>query len=220
MPSEAVSLALAASLYPPALAAVIALARGTDVKLRVVLLVAAAYATVLVTGVLMLVLFRDLGSSEHAAREPAAAAYVLGGVALLGLALRLHRRPSARSQARSEQPVGPSRVDRYLQSRRLILVLGVVLYVVPSPIYIGVVKVIADTDEPAGVQVAQLAALLVLMLWMIELPMILLLVAPVRSLAVLEAVNAWFSSHGRLLGELAAALVGLYLLVVGVVALT
>jgi hypothetical protein len=39
---EAVSLALAASIYPPALAAVIALGRGVEVRLRVVLFVIAA----------------------------------------------------------------------------------------------------------------------------------------------------------------------------------
>jgi hypothetical protein len=39
MPPEAVSLALAASIYPPALTAVIALGRGVEVRLRVVLFV-------------------------------------------------------------------------------------------------------------------------------------------------------------------------------------
>ncbi len=50
MPAEAVSLALAASIYPPALAVVIALGRGTQVRLRVLLLVVAAFFTVLLTG--------------------------------------------------------------------------------------------------------------------------------------------------------------------------
>jgi hypothetical protein len=59
MPPEAVSLALAASIYPPALAAVIALGRGVEVRLRVVLFVIAAYCTVLVTGALMLFLFTN-----------------------------------------------------------------------------------------------------------------------------------------------------------------
>ena len=220
MPAEAISLALAASIYPPALAAVIALARGADVKLRVVLFVAAAYATVLVTGALMLLLFTELGASQHDVSAPPAAVYVLAGLALLALALSLHRRPHTRPREASERSATPSRTERYLGSRRLVMVLALVLYVVPSPIYIAAVKAIADTHEALGVQVAYLALMLLLMLWIIEVPMILLLVMPKRSLAALEGINSWFAANARTLGELAAAVVGLYLLAVGLVALT
>ena len=60
MPPEAISLALAASIYPPAVAAVIALGRGTEVRLRVFLLVGTAMLTVFVTGAAMLLVFDEL----------------------------------------------------------------------------------------------------------------------------------------------------------------
>lgn len=70
MPPEAISLALAASIYPPALAVVIALGRGAQVRLRVLLLVVAAFLTVLLTGLLMLLLFNEAAvTSRGAARS-------------------------------------------------------------------------------------------------------------------------------------------------------
>lgn len=212
MPPEAISLALAASIYPPAVAAVIALGRGTDVRLRVLLLVAAALMTVFITGSLMLLLFQELGVSSHAQRTVSAWLYVAGGVALLALALRLRGRP-----ATPRKPSGDSRTTRYLESRRLVVLLGVVLYVVPSPIYVGAVKAIADTHASAPQELAYLAALVVIMLWMVEIPMLALLGFPRQGSAALERINGWFSRHGRALGVLASAAAGAYLLAVGLI---
>ena len=89
MPSEAVSLALAASIYPPALAGVIALGRVSGVRLRVFMFVAAALLTVFVTGALMLLLFQELGATSKQPRTVSSALYIAGGVVLLWLALRL-----------------------------------------------------------------------------------------------------------------------------------
>ena len=95
MPPEAVSLALAASIYPPALAAVIALGRGVEVRLRVVLFVIAAYGTVLVTGALMLFLFDELDVTREQLIAPTAGLYVAAGAVLLFVANRLRRAPRA-----------------------------------------------------------------------------------------------------------------------------
>ena len=215
MPPEAVSLALAASIYPPALAAVIALGRGVEVRLRVVLFVIAAYFTVLVTGALMLFLFDELGASRRELITPTAGLYVAGGSLLLFGATRL-RRDRARA---STQQTGSSRIDRYLQSRWLVVALGVVLYVIPSPIFAGAVKAIADSNVTAGQELAYLAQMLLLMLWLIELPMLMLIAFPKQSAGALERVNAWFAAHGRRLLALASGGLGVYLIVVGVVEL-
>jgi hypothetical protein len=211
MPPEAVSLALAASIYPPALAAVIALGRGVEVRLRVVLFVIAAYCTVLVTGALMLFLFGELDATRKQVITPTAALYVAGGSALLFVAARL-RRDSARLSA---HPAGRSRTDRYLQSRWLVVVLGVILYVVPSPIFVGAVKAIADADVSPAQELAYLAQMLLLMLWLIELPMLMLIAFPTHAVRALERLNAWFAAHGRGLLVVASAGVGIYLIAVG-----
>ncbi|HEX4188519.1 MAG TPA: GAP family protein [Solirubrobacteraceae bacterium] len=215
MPPEAVSLALAASIYPPALAAVIALGRGVEVRLRVVLFVLAAYCTVLVTGAIMLFLFDELDATRDQLITPTAGLYVAAGSALLFVATRL-RRPRPRA---SPEHADRSRTDRYLQSRWLVVVLGVILYVVPSPIFAGAVKAIADTHVSAAQKVAYLAQMLLIMLWLIELPMLMLIAFPRHSADALERVNAWFAMHGRRLLVLASGVLGGYLLVVGVVEL-
>jgi hypothetical protein len=215
MPPEAVSLALAASIYPPALAAVITLGRGVEVRLRVVLFVIAAYCTVLLTGALMLFLFDELDATRKQVITPTAGLYVAGGSVLLFVATRLRRDPPRASR----QHTGRSRIDRYLQSRWLVVVLGVILYAVPSPIFVGAVKAIADTNVSAGQKLAYLAQILLLMLWLIELPMLMLIAFPKHSVAALERVNAWFATHGRRLLVLASGGLGIYLIVVGVVEL-
>ena len=215
MPSEAVSLALAASIYPPALAAVIALGRGVEVRLRVVLFVIAAYCTVLVTGALMLFLFNELDATREQVTTPTAGVYVAVGSALLFVATRLRRDPP---HASAHDP-GRSRIDRYLQSRLLVAVLGVILYVVPSPIFAGAVNAIADTNASAGQELAYLAQMLLLMLWLIELPMLMLIAFPRHSEGALEWVNAWFAAHGRRLLVLASSGLGIYLIVIGAIEL-
>jgi hypothetical protein len=215
MPREAVSFALAASIYPPALAAVIALGRGVEVRLRVVLFVIAAYCTVLVTGALMLFLFDELGATRKQVITPTAGLFVAGGLVLLFVATRLRHAP----RRTSPQHTGPSRIDRYLQSRWLVVVLGVVLYVVPSPIFAGGVRAIADTNVSAGQELAYLAQMLLIMLWLIELPMLMLIAFPRYSAGALERVNAWFTTHGRRLLVLASGGLGVYLIIVGVVEL-
>jgi len=213
VPSEAVSLALAASIYPPALAAVIALGRGTDVRLRVLLLVSAALLTVFLTGVLMLLLFEELGATSQQQRTISSSLYIAGGVALLWLARRL-RHPGP---AKPKKETGTSKTERYLESRRLVLALGVILYVVPSPIYVGAVKAIADAKASTAQELVYLAVVVLIMLWMIEIPMLALLAFPRRASAGLESINDWFAHHGRLVGTIAAAVAGVYLIVVGLI---
>jgi hypothetical protein len=215
MPSEAVSLALAASIYPPALAVVIALGRGTEVRLRVLLLVIGAFFTVLVTGSLMLLLFTEVGPSSKPARTASAGLYIAAGAALIGLAVRLRNRDPAAPKT----DAGPSKTDHYLESARLVFVLGMVLYVIPSPIYVGVVKAIADTQASTAQQLVYLVEALLIMLWMIEIPMLLLLAFPARGSRVLEGINGWFARNGRLVAVLVAAGAGLYLIGVGLVEL-
>ena len=215
MPPEAVSLALAASIYPPALAAVIALGRGVEVRRRVVLFVIAAYCTALVTGALMLFLFDELDATRNQVITPTAGLYVAAGSVLLFVATRLRRDPPRRSARHA----GRSRIDRYLQSRWLVAVLGVILYVVPSPIFAGAVKAIADTNVSAGQGLAYLAQMLVIMLWLIELPMLMLIAFPRHSVGALEQTNTWFATHLRRLLVLASGGLGIYLIIVGVVEL-
>lgn len=214
MPPEAISLALAASIYPPAVAAVIALGRGEEVRLRVFLLVGCALVTVFATGALMLLVLGELPLSGRAHVTRSGGLEVLLGIVLLAVALRLRRKRSAES---SEQATGRSRTARYLESRRLVLTLGFILYVVPSPIYVGAVKAISDAGAGTATEIGYLAVVVVVMLWMVELPMVMLLAMPRRSAAVLESINTWMVRNGRTLAVVLATGAGVYLCITGVI---
>jgi Kef-type K+ transport system membrane component KefB len=210
MPSQALALALAASIYPPAVAAVIALGRGSQVRSRVFAFVLAAAIVTYASGTLMLFVLSDLGTTGPSHRTPSAALDLALGVLLLGLAIRLRRK-----QRDPVKPGGTSKIERYLQSRPLAFVLGLTLYVLPSPIYIGAVKSITDAKLSTSNELLALVATVAVMLWLIELPMLMLMLVPHRASIALERINTWFTQHGRLLAVLACATAGTYLAIKG-----
>jgi len=223
MPTEALVLALAASIYPPAVAAVIALGRGEDVRPRVFVFVLASLLVTYAVGALILYALVELGATGSHHLTPGAGVDIALGVLLLLLALRLYRRRSRRTTAKSrahageEHPNGErSKIERYLESRRLAFVLGIVLYVLPSPIYIGAVKAVADANTSTTAELTALVVVVAIMLWMIELPMLMLLAFPVRATDTLEAINLWFARNGRTVAILVAAAAGVYLIAKGI----
>ncbi len=214
MPPQTIALALAASIYPPAVAAVIALGRGSQVRSRVVAFVVAAVLVTYTSGVAILFVLKDVGATGlH--YTPSAAVDIALGAVLLAVARRLRRPRAPRAES-----AGESKLERRLQSRRLAFVLGLTLYALPSPIYVGAVKTIADAQLSTAGQLAVLAIALGVMLWMIELPMLLLLVVPERAAAELERINAWFIQNGRRLAVLACVGAGIYLIAKGLVGLS
>jgi hypothetical protein len=215
VPAQALALAFAASIYPPALAAVIALGRGSQVRSRVFAFVFAAVFVTYALGVVMLLVLVELGATGPHHIEPSAAIDMTLGVLLIALAARLRRKRPPRVSKQG----GPSKMERYLRSRRLALVLGLTLYALPSPIYIGAVKEIADAKLSTGGELLALLATVTVMLWLIELPMLMLFAVPERASALLERVNLWFARYGRRIATFAALAAGVYLIVEGVVKL-
>lgn len=212
MPPQALALALAASIYPPAVLAVIALGRGTQVRARVLAFVLAAAAITYAVGALVLFLLNDVGATGPHHLTPSAALDLGFGVLLLGFAVYLRRKQPAPAK-----PQGTSKIERYLQSTRLAFVLGMTLYVLPSPIYIAAVKEVSDAKLSDGGKLLALLVTVAVMLWLIELPMLALLLYPARASSSLERINAWFTRNGRLLAVLACAAAGAYLSTKGLV---
>lgn len=259
MPPQAFALAFAASIYPPAVAAVIALGRGADVRPRVFAFVAASLFVTYAVGAAILYVLVEVGATGSHHLAPGGWIDIALGVLLLLLALRLrlrrrsplaalaprqrHGRAAAPEtapekenggdsggeasgtgegpgvEAGEAEAGGESKIERYLHSRRLAFVLGIILYVLPSPIYIGAVKSIADANSSTSAELTALAVVVLIMLWMVELPMLMLLAFPKRAAATLEAINLWFTRNGRTLAILAAIGAGAYLIVKGVIQL-
>jgi hypothetical protein len=223
MPTQALALALAGSIYPPAVAAVIALGRGADVRPRVFAFVGASVLVTYTVGALILYVLVEAGATGSHHLNPGAWVDLVLGVLLLLLAAWLHRRrpggPGGESGPDGQSGPGESgksassaKVERYLQNRRLAFVLGILLYVLPSPIYIGAVKAIANTNGSTAEELTWLLVVVAVMLWMVELPMLMLLAFPARAATTLETVNLWFARHGRALAIAAALGVGVYLI--------
>jgi len=214
VPVDAFALALAASIYPPAVAAVIALGRGPQLRSRLLAFTGAAFLVTYASGVLMLFALEELGATTHASLSASAGVEVSLGVLLLALgAFLAHRRP--RRETAPPAPAGPSKIDRYLASRRLAAVLGVTLYILPSPIYVAAVKSIADAELARSSELLALALVVATMLWMVELPVLMLMVMHDRAERALERTNRWFAANGRSVAIVACAAAGAYLIIHG-----
>ncbi len=220
MPANALALAFGASIYPPAVAAVIALGRGSQVRSRVFVFVAAAFLVTYASGTIMLLLLEELGATSPSHLTASAGLDLALGVLLIALAVRLFvRRPRPGSRGTASPPSGASKIDRYLKSRRLAALLGVTLYIIPSPIYIGAVKAIADAKLSTASELIDLVVIVAVMLWMVELPMLFLLLAPEPAERALEQTNRWFAANGRTIATIASAAAGGYLIIKGVAGL-
>jgi Sap, sulfolipid-1-addressing protein len=207
MPVQALALAAAASIYPPAVAAIVAFGRGADVRPRVLAFVLAAFATTYAIGALMLLVLVELGVSGPHHETPSAALDLAIGLILIALAAALWRK-----RGRADRAGATAKIDRYLHSRRLAFVLGVTLYILPSPIYVAAVNAVARANLTSEAELLALLATVAVMLWMIELPMLALLAAPERAGNALEQINLWFARHGRMLGVALCAAAGGYLI--------
>lgn len=233
MPPEALALAFAASIYPPAVVAVIALGRGEQVRSRVLAFVVAAVLITYAIGTLLLFLLDDVGATGSHHLTPSAALDLALGLLLLAFAVRLRRKQKQKEKEQEKQQENDasagvattkvaatkntSKIERYLQSRRLAFVLGITLYVLPSPIYIAAVKQVSDASLSTSGKLAALLVTVAVMLWLIELPMLALLMFPARASSSLEQINVWFTRNGRLLAVIACAGAGVYLSVKGLV---
>ncbi len=212
MPPQAFALALGASIYPPALAAVIALSRGEHFRSRIFAFVLAAILVTYSIGVVLLLVLVQLGTVDPLQRSPSATVDLVLAAVLVAAAIVLRRK-----RPKPSEPDRESKIDRYLKSRRLAFALGVALYVLPSPIYVAAVKTIADTQLPTSRQLLTLAAAVVVMLWLVELPMLMLVLAPARATSLLESTNLWFARHGRQLAVVLCLAAAAYLAVKGLV---
>lgn len=207
MPVQALALAAAGSIYPPAVAAIVAFGRGADVRPRVLVFVLAAFVTTYATGALILLVLVELGVSGPHHKTPSAALDLAIGLILIVLAAGLWRK-----RTHADRASRPSKIERYLESRRLAFMLGVTLYILPSPIYLAAINAIAGANLGSDGELVALTATVAVMLWMIELPMLMLVAAPERAGHALEQINLWFTRHGRMLGVMVCAGAGVYLI--------
>lgn len=216
MPIEALGLALAAAFYPPAVVALIAVVRGPSARPRVFAYLAGAAVMTFGAGLAMLALLRESGAVQLRNPSPSAAVELALGALCLGLAVAVWRRAPARVGAGAGPSATTSRTERLTRRTTLVFLLGLAMYL-PSPLYFGAVKAVADAELSAAAEVAGVLVLAAIVLLMVEVPALLVLFAPDRALGALERANAWLLRHARAIGAGLLAAGGVYLVARGLV---
>src|SRR3954452_18809959 len=218
--SEALPLALAAAVYPPALVALLLLMGAASPRRRVLAYFAGAALLTVGAGLVALVVLDGAGLNRSSSRSTSAWVYIVLGVALLALSVW------AWSMARRPRPTvapAPGRIAewsrRALTSQGWAFVLGAAMYL-PSPLYLLAVKEIGDSgDPPAGKVVAVLICALAVLLF-VELPLLATILRPAAVESGLRRVHGWLGRNGWNVVAALALVGGVYALAQGLPALT
>jgi hypothetical protein len=207
---EAIPSAIAAAFSPSSLLIVAGLL-GLAHPLRnaTVFLVTAATVTLTVGFVVVEVLKGTNvdNSSKRSTSRPALDLVI--GLVILGFGLYVARRPHREPKQKPEQ-----------REMRLLVVVGLGLVLgSPSPLYLASLHSVAKGDPSGAAVVFDVFLLAAIVLLMAELPILYYLIAPERAAAALRTANAWLARNGRKIGLSAAAIVGTYFVISGIVAL-
>jgi hypothetical protein len=212
MPIEAFGLALAAAFYPPAVVAMIAVLRGERTRLRVFVYLAGAATMTFGAGIAMLALLDGAGVVQRERPAPGAALELALGAVSLVLGVWLWRTRSRPPAVRA--PNQATRTERLTRRLSLVFVLGFVMYA-PSPLYFGAMKAVADADLTVAANAALVVVLGTIVLLMVEVPALLVVLAPHRATPLLAGANAWLRANARTLGGAALLAGGVYLVARG-----
>lgn len=215
--SQAVPLALAAAVYPPAIIVCGLLLTGDRPRVLITSYFLGAAAITVSVGIAGLAVLQGTGISATSSRTTSAAADIAVGVVLLGAAAwawpRRHREAAPKDDA------GPGRVarlsQRALANARWAFALGIVMYL-PSPLYLAAIKQIADTGGVTGGNVVAILICAACVLLFVEIPLVLLFLVPDGLEERLDRLQAAIARNGWAVAAGLAALAGVYLVVRGV----
>src|SRR5215470_17981276 len=192
MPVQAIPLALAASLYPLGIAALLLLTEAVRPRPKVLVFLAGAIACTLPLGFAVVFALHGAGlelDSKETARYGLRLAI---GVLLMLAALAIARRPP--------RPAGePSRVVRLAREGglRAVFAAAIVLYVLPSPVYLAALQVVGTTKMSTVAMAVWVVIVVALVLITVEIPVLLYLLAPGWTVPRLQAMNTWLGKNGH-----------------------
>lgn len=219
---EAVVTALVAGFAPWTLLIVAGLLRRERPMRHALAFLAAAAATSLLVGFVVVMAIGASGVQDARRHRSLSPAIDLGlGIAILlcvpWLARRARHGPRPRKQRDGRRRARPwDRWRKYGSGLVAAVALGAYAGA-PSPLYLAALHAITKgrPDSAAGAfEVLLIAALFLLMA---EVPIVLFALRPRGTAALLERANAWLARHGRVLTAVAAAAVGVYFTLDGLV---
>jgi arginine exporter protein ArgO len=214
MPVQAVPLALAASLYPLGIAALLLLTEAARARSKVAVFLAGAVACTLPIGFLVVFALHGIGLDQDSKRSASYGLRLAIGVVLLVAALAIARwSPKPHNK--------PSRVIRLTREGGLIgvFVAAIALYVLPSPVYLAALEVVGSTKLDTAARAGWVLIVVALVLITVEVPVLLFLLAPGRTVPRLRALDAWLGRNARTLLAMVLAVIGLWEVIDGLVGL-
>jgi Sap, sulfolipid-1-addressing protein len=219
--AEIIPLAFAAAVYPPLLAGIIILlARDKPVAMLVAFMAGGMLVT-FVLGLLIVFVLGDWLSNRSQNSTSPIVDIVIGVLSLVG-AFVLHQRIRERERgvvrAAKKPKDGPSRTQVMLNEGTpwAAFVAGLILNL-PGIWYLDALKDIAQSNPSTATVIVEILVFIVIMFVLAELPLIGYMVAPEATQLRVASFQAWMSRNGRTVGMWAAALIGLYLLIKGIV---
>ncbi len=216
MPTQAIPLALLASLYPFGLAALLVLLNASRPRARSAVFLLGGALCLLAVGLLFVFVLRDAGLNQSSSSSERYGLRLGFGVLFLVAAWILAHRPP-----KPKKPDGElSRTSRAVSGSGLLAVfgLGVVMYT-PSPTYIAALDVVGGTKMSASATVFWVVITVVLVLITIEIPILLYFLAPGWTVPKLQALTTWLNRNGRTLLVYVLAVLGIWQVIDGVVGL-
>src|SRR3954468_18388190 len=224
MPLQLLVLALDAALYPTLLAAVVILLSQPR---RKPLLTAYLAGGMTISIGLGLAIIAALKGSSAVDSSSSGASWVtdlaVGGLALL-LAVALATEADARLKERRRakhpaKPVDPDEDKKEPMSQRIlargsvpIVFLSALAINLPGAAYLVGLKDIAAAHHPTGIDILLVVAFNLIMFLLAEIPLMGLLFAPDRTVALVHRTNDWFSANGRRIAVVLCAALGVFLI--------
>ena len=213
--SEALPLALAAALYPPALLVLLLLTGGPRPRPLVGADLAGAALVTAGAGLLGLALADGTGVTVQHSRHASGAVYLGLGLLLLGVAAFAWRRGKRPPREHGD---GGGRLTewahRATSSRRWAFALGTLMYL-PSPLYLLAIKAVADSGDAAASNVLAVLVCAVCVLLFVEVPFIALYLRPAAVAGGLRRVHDWLLRNSWNLAAACALAGAIYAIVKG-----
>lgn len=205
---ESLPTAFAASFSPTSLVIVAwLLSLSRPLRLSVVFLASAA-TVVLVVGFAFVAVLASTGLDQKSRHPtvPPAVDLGLGLLAILFAVVLRRRRPR------------PPKAHHYEPKVITVILLGLALGS-PSPLYLLSLHSVSQEHHPYAIRALQVIILAAIVLLMVEIPILTYRFAPERTSDALARTNAWLSRHGKMIGVVATAGIGVYFTVKGIVGL-
>jgi Sap, sulfolipid-1-addressing protein len=222
---EALPLALAAGVYPPALLLLLLLLlKGKHPHSLVLAYYGGAAIVTTGAGLVALAIFNGAGLTAKSSQTASGWTYIVIGLLLLALATWAWRRGAREpDETRGGDSAPRGRIaewsTRATTSPKRAFVLGLAMFL-PSPFYLLAVKNIADSADSTSSEVlAVLISGLAVMVF-VEVPVVAMLVRPDGVAAGLDRFHRWLKHNGWNLTAELALVAGLYAITKGISALS